>query len=231
VVVGWTRKLDEETRKPAVITGMHAKVEQAARSDGYRPICDPLWVWARLLGFPGAEEYRLVLAAARRLDTGHQQIQRVRDAIASMPPLESPAGRQRAHEVIGDAEMGVWAIDKAIEIALSLSGRYCVRAPMPEVMRAKQPLLTRLRDHYSHIDERALGRVKGEQDPTAVEAFQFPALLTDRILTDGRQSLDIDDETTTLCVAIRDYLVAVWTELVDRAHKAVAGGDHATLSR
>jgi hypothetical protein len=222
--------MNEDAQQPAVITGMHATVEQPARSDGYRPICDPLWVWATLLGSPAAEEYRLVLAAARRVDTGHQQIQRVRDAIATMPPLGSPAGRQRAHEVIGDAEMGVWAIDKAIEIAVSLSGRYGIRASLPKVVRNKQPLVTRLRDHYSHIDERALGRVKGEQHPTASEAFEFPTLLPHRILTDGRDSLDIDEETTTLCVAIRDYLVGAWSELVEKAHEALTTSDDATLA-
>ena len=141
------------------------------------------------LGFSPAEEYRLVLSAARRLDIGHRQVERVRDGLATMPPLESPAGRQRTHEVVGDAEMGVWAIDKAVEIAMSLSGRYRIRTSVPQIVRDRQALLESLRDHYSHIDERALGRVKGKEDPTAAEAFEFPALIRDRVLTDGRDSL------------------------------------------
>lgn len=178
-----------------------------------------------MLGFPSAEEYRLVWSAARRLDTGHQQIERVRDALANMPPLGSPAGRQRMHEVVADAEMGVWAIDKALDIALSLCGRYRIKTSLPQVARDKQPLLERLRDHYSHIDERALGRVKGKQDPTAAEAFEFPALIRDRVLTDGRDSLGIDEETTELCVATRNYVVAAWKELVDRVQDVAASDE------
>ena len=102
---------------------------------------------------------------------------------------------------------------------MSLSGRYRIQVPVPEAVRAKQPLLARLRDHYSHIDERALGQVKGKQDPTAMEAFEFRALFTERILTDGHDRLGLDAETTTLCLALRDYLVAAWSELVNRAHQ------------
>lgn len=200
----------------------HLRVERPARDDGYRPISDPLWVWASILAFPGSVESRLVLTAARRLDVGHRQIERARDRITALPQSENPASRQEVHEIVGDVEMGIWSIDKAIEIALSLSGRYRVEVPVPGIVTEKQPLVARLRDHYAHIDERALGKVKGKPDVTAADAFEFAAILRDRTLTDEHDTLGIDDEITELCIATRDYLVKTWQELVSRAHKAVS---------
>lgn len=163
---------------------------------------------------PNQKTYNLFWSAARRLDTGHKQIERVRESLNSMPPLGSPAGRQHLHEILGDAEMAIWAIDKALEITLSLAGRYEIEVTVPATLREKQPLVGRLRDHYSHIDERALGRIKGKPDATANEALDIAALVLHPAFMDGRDdSLDIDTETTNLCIEMRDYLVKAWTTL------------------
>ena len=201
---------------------LHAKIEQPARSDGYRPICEPLWVWGAIVGVPGQDAYRLFWSAARRLDTGHRQIERVRQALDNIPPIGSPAGRQSAHEIIGDAEMAVWAIDKALEIAVSLPGRFRIERTVPKALLEAQPLVSRLRDHYSHIEERALGLIKGKPDASAEDAFEITTLVRRRILTDGRDSLDIDDEATTLCIQTRDYLIGAWTALTARERASAA---------
>lgn len=202
--------------EPVDLGRIHAKIERPARPDGYRPICDPLWVWGVIAGVPGQDAYRLFWSAARRLDTGHRQIERVRQALDSIPPIGSPAGRQSTHEIIGDAEMAVWAIDKALEIAVSLPGHFRIERPVPKVVLEAQPLVSRLRDHYSHIEERALGRIKGEPDASAEDAFEITMLVRRRVFTDGRDSLDIDDGATTLCIQTRDYLVGAWTALTAR---------------
>jgi hypothetical protein len=202
-----------------------ATIECPSRDDGYKPICDPIWVWGRILGFPSLEEYRMLSSAARRLDSGHLQIERVREGIATMPPLESPAGRWRMHEVIGDAELGIIALDKALDIIINkLPGSFRVKLPIPQLVRAKWPLVGRLRDHYSHIDERALGKVWGKASPEAEKAWAFAALFEDRELTDGTESLSIDNEATELCVAARGYLVAAWQQLVERGRAAQSEG-------
>src|SRR3712207_8052397 len=40
----------------------------------------------RSLGFPPTEAMRLVASAARRLDTGHLMLERVRDGLDALPP-------------------------------------------------------------------------------------------------------------------------------------------------
>jgi hypothetical protein len=209
----------EETKGVAIeVPSAEARIEQPARPDGYRPITDPLWVWGRILGVPSDEAWRLFWSAARRLDTGHRQVERVREAIEVLPPTESPAGRQAVQEVIGDAESAIWALDKALDIAVGIPGRFRVAGALPKIIGEKRPLIQALRDHYSHIDERALGKVKEKADPTAEDAFEYAAIFTRHEFTDGTDSLGIDEEATDLCIATRDYLVGAWTRLTGEAH-------------
>lgn len=167
----------------------------------------------------------MLWSAARRLDSGHLQIERVREGIATMPALGSPAGRWRMHEVIGDAELAIIALDKALDVIIDkLTGSFRLELPVPRLVRIKRPLVARLRDHYSHIDERALGKVWGKANPEAEQAWDFAALFEDRKLTDGTESLSIDDEATELCVAARGHLVAAWAQLVERGRAAQSAG-------
>jgi hypothetical protein len=207
--------------EPVYLGPISATIECPPRSDGYRPICDPLWVWERMLGFPSISEWRMLWSAARRLDSGHLQIERVREGIATMPPLGSPAGRWQIHQVIGDAELAIIVLDKALDIIVNkLTGSYRVKLSIPQIVLAKRPLVERLRDHYAHIDERALGKVFGKANPDAEQAWEFAALFEHRKFSDGTECLSIDDEATELCIAARDYVVAAWAELVERARTA-----------
>jgi hypothetical protein len=121
-------------------------------------------------------------------------------------------------EVIGDAESAIWSIDKALDITAGIQGRYRIAGAFPKIIEEKRPLVAALRDHYSHIDERALGKVKERADPSAEEAFEYAAIFTCREFTDGKDSLGIDEESTELCIATRDYLVGSWTRLTGDAH-------------
>jgi hypothetical protein len=80
---------------------LRGQIEGQARGDGDRPISDALWVWASFLGFPSTEASRLISSGARRLDSAHLQIERVRTGIDTAPPEGSIAFRERLHEVIG----------------------------------------------------------------------------------------------------------------------------------
>jgi hypothetical protein len=82
----------------------------SARADGYRRICDAFWSWGYLLGFRPIEEVRLLMAGARRLDSGHLQVERVRSGIEHMAPEGSIAFREDLHEIVGDAERALGKI-------------------------------------------------------------------------------------------------------------------------
>lgn len=143
----------------------------------------------------------------------------MRDALDGLPPEGDSVDLQTIHDVVGDAEMALWALEKAIQISINVSGRFKIQEKMPAIILEKRSLLESLRDHYSHIDERALGRVgpRREPDPkTAEQAFEFGALLVKRVFTDGCSVLYIDEETTELCIETRNYLAHAWSGLVMR---------------
>jgi hypothetical protein len=101
--------------------------------------------------------------------------------VEDLPPVESPAGRQATQEIIGEAESAIWALDKALDITVGISGRYKkAEIPIPAIITEKRDLVMRLRDHWSHIDERALGKVKRQLDPRAEEAFEYASIITER---------------------------------------------------
>lgn len=216
---------------PALIELGPARHLETARADGYMPITDLLWVRGRMLGIPSDEAWRLFWSAARRLDSGHRQLERIRQAIDDLPPTESPLGRQALQEVIGDAEMAIWAIDKALDITVRIQRSYRIVGAFPKIIERKRALVEALRDHYSHIDERSLGEVKKRPDPSAEEAFEFAALFNGREFTDGNASLGIDEEATELCLATRKYLVAAWSRLTADAHRLRSADAHSASGR
>jgi hypothetical protein len=123
------------------------------------------------------------------------------------------------HAVIGDAELAIIALDMALTIAVGLNGRFRVPVPVPPLTREKQPFVAELRDHYSHVDERALGLIMGKPNARAKLAFEFDPLIDAREFSDGERALGVDAEATDLMVATRDYFVRVWLELVGEAVK------------
>ena len=202
---------DDVAPQPVYLQLQPLRIESEPRADGYRPICDPLWAVAAIVGSPPFSEARLVLSAARRLDAAHRQFQRVREGLDNLPPLGSPAGRAAIHEVIGDAELAVIALDMALTIAVGLSNRLNLSAGVPTLVTDTQPFVKELRNHYSHIDERAFGRIKGKSIPGLAEAaFHFDPLIADRKLTNLKaQSLGIDAEATTLFVAVGAAIIVI----------------------
>jgi hypothetical protein len=190
-------------------------------ADGYRPICDPLWSTAAIFGAPSRPDTLLILSAARSLDTAHLQIERVRSGLTDIAdgtsPIGSPAGRAAMYAVIGDAEHAMIALALVLRVIRKLDRDYDLSVSPPGVVMQKRRLIKRLRDHYSHVDERAFGLVRKKPDVRAEEAFEFGALLASRKFTDGKVSLKIDADATKLFNAARGYLIDAWRELVEKA--------------
>ena len=205
-----------ESSKPLYGVAPAEEIRASVRKDGYLPIAFPLLLWGRVVdGTPYRDEWRFGWSAARRLDAAHIQFERVREAL-DRAPIANRLNGPVLHDVIGDAEMGIWALDKAIEIASCLSGRFGVEVPFPALVADKRPLIASLRDHYSHIEERVLGKVKQKIDDRAEEAFEYEALVLCRELTDGHDTLGIDAEATILCKTLRTYLYEAWRDLTRR---------------
>ena len=208
---------DEAPAPGPVEIEIKGKVEQPPRPDGYRPITDPQWVWGQMLGVPSEEVWRTFWSAARRLDTGHRQVERIRKAIgpAAARVASGAPGRARSDRRRRDGDLGD---RQGARYRSRHSGPVSNRGSLPGDHRRESASRPALRDHYSHIDERAYAKVKEKADPTAEEAFEFAAIISRREFTNGREALGLDQETTDLCIATRDYLVRAWGQITAEAH-------------
>lgn len=139
------------------------------------------------------------------------------DGIANIAPESSIAFGEDVHRIVGDVELAVIALDKALEIVVGLPGRYSLVGSVPAIVTEKCELLRQLRHDYAHIEERALGKIKGTKTQAAERVWQYQSIFVDRKLTDGNASLGIDQEATNLCTGARAYLVRAWSQLTARA--------------
>jgi len=164
--------------------------------DGYASLAITLWTWLSVGPPPGTAYENLVrylLAAARRLDLAHRQFQRIRrdlDELGNLPP--GPQTRRAVFDIVGEIEMAVVALSRAVDMATKLPNLTTVPTPVPASMTAAVKTLTQLRNAYEHIEDRAQGQVLGKPDPVALTIFDWTSLLMDGAITYGPHRLELN---------------------------------------
>jgi hypothetical protein len=165
---------------------------------------------------PDPEPYRYLVSAARRCDSARRQFLRVREILAEI----NPEGSRDQDDVlptlaaIGDTEMAVTALYRALDMADQARGLFRVQLKLPPALRGKKRALLRLRDAYEHIDQRARGLARDTTDPSEIlSVFDFSDLLDEDAITYAGERFDINTETTGILVVLRDFIVDEWIEL------------------
>lgn len=202
---------------------VHMDLRAAPRSDGYRPITEMLWVWPTFVGPPADEAWRYILSLARRLDTAHRQLERLREAVDQANKLlqgatgSSPGSREAAFAAIGEAELFVVGLYRALRMAGDIPAHFGTQAESPGQLTSQLPHVKETRDAFEHIDERAFELRRRSHDPAALTVFEFHGFLfQERTLRYHQSALQIDEEATDLIIATRDFVVRAWIELCDR---------------
>jgi hypothetical protein len=193
------------------------------RPDGYLPITLALGLWAGLYGVPRGEPYRYLWSAAMRLDTAHRTIERARVEIDAYH--RSPSGApEDALGILGDVQVAIVALHRAVEMARAIPTLFGpVSVTFPRSVEDKREALEQLRDAYEHIDERARGRIDraGTVDLREAESLFINAEFGKPLIETGTVqyrlwSLDIHDETTSICRAVRKFLHNAYIEIFER---------------
>lgn len=199
---------------------VHIDLRAAPRPDGYRPITAMLWVWPTFAGAPSHDAWRFVLSAARRLDVAHRQLERLREAVDRTASMlqgatgTSPASREALFEAIGEAELFMVGLYRALRMAADVGSKFEVSSPPPKTLIESLIDVKEIRDAFEHIDERALSLRHKKPDGAALTVFEFQGFLfKERILRYHQWSLGIDDQATELTISARDHIVKAWTEL------------------
>jgi len=188
--------------------------------DGYTSIANTVWTWLfvcpTLNGKTLSDEIpRFLLSAARRLDASHEVFLLLHGKLKKLETVEY-AIRQRnlIFEIIGLVEMAIVAMNRALQMALQLHEHYSLTAPFPDSVKNKLPALKKMRDAYEHIEDRALGLVRGKPHIDALSTFNYERLFKEGIAIYGIYELDIYGEAIQLLRDAREYLKEATSELV-----------------
>jgi hypothetical protein len=126
--------------------------------------------------------------------------------------------RDLIYEIIGAVELTFVSMYRAVYMASQLQEHFAVSAPFPTSVAEKLTKLKDIRDAYEHVEDRALGLVRGKPHPDALSLFEFERLFRDRVVVYAGHTLDLDAEATQIFVQVRDYLKVAAGELSEILH-------------
>jgi len=182
--------------------------------DGYAPLTNTIWTWMTIGPVPGAETLtRYLLAAARRLDAAQRSFRRIReqfDAFDSARP--GPHTRIAVFEIVGNVETTVIALSRAIDMALQVGELAPIATPVPTSLVTVAPALTKIRNAYEHIEDRAQGNVNRKPDPQqALTIFDWTTLFDEGAITYAGERLELST-VPGLLVDTREFLKVAASE-------------------
>ncbi|NEQ39137.1 MAG: hypothetical protein F6K40_23935 [Okeania sp. SIO3I5] len=188
--------------------------------DGYANITNTVWtvlsVFPMLGGkTPPEKESRFLLAAARRLDASHGNLMILIDRFNELNSVDYGIRiRNLIYEIIGFVEVFIVAMNRALQMALQLEQHFSLNTRFPASVKNKLSAIKKIRDAYEHIEDRALGLVRGKPDPDALSVFDHKPFFDKGIVSYGKHELDINNEAIQLLIDTRNYLKEVASELV-----------------
>jgi hypothetical protein len=178
-----------------------------AAPDGFASVTNTLWTWL-MLGSPASPElFRYLLAASRRLDAAHAILV---DTITRIDTLSGTflSVRAKAFETLGIAEVLVVALGRTLDMVSSVPTRFGISVAPPSFLMTRVVKITKLRNAFEHIEDRALGQVRGKPHAEALTIFDQAAFLEGKLSYAG-EDLELREEGLRLAVEMRHFLYAV----------------------
>lgn len=205
-------------RPGALVLELEAIDEQVAVvfDDGYKSITNTLWTWLSVgvRSVTAEEAMRFLLAAGRRLDESHRMLRLVKSKMADLEnTVDGIPQRNLIYEIIGTVEMAVVAMNRALNMTSQLETHFSISTPLPASIFGKLDAIVALRNAYEHIEDRALGLVRGRAHPDALSIFNFERFFKERVIVYGPYELNLETEAAELLVDARQYLKKVVSEL------------------
>jgi hypothetical protein len=187
--------------------------------DGYAFIANTVWTWmsvrSALNGKVLSDDvHRFLLSAARRLDASYEAFSLLHSKLKELEKVEyGIQQRNLIFEIMGLVEMAIIAMNRALQMAWQIHERYHLTINFPNSVKNKLSTLTQIRNAYEHIEDRALGLVRGKPNLDALSIFNYERLFKEGIATYGNYELDIYKETIDLLIDTRQYLKEATSEL------------------
>ena len=159
--------------------------------DGYAAVANTVWTWLQFAKSPAPDLFRFLFAAARRLDTAHALCVNALDELGDRPKEPYIKTRARVFKALGYAELMCVAFSRATAMIEKIPSEFAVSAAVPSTVDAISPALRDIRHAMEHIDERAVGSVRGQQHPDALSIFNQDDFFSSGVLRYANYSLDV----------------------------------------
>ena len=174
--------------------------------DGYTPIANTVWTWVHIPPSQGDTFFNYMLAAARRLDQAHALWIHALDGLNVSPDEPFIYARARIFEALGTTESMCNALSRAIAMVNDAPSKLPVGTPVPKGLTNMQGALTAIRNAFEHIDERAMGRARNEDQAEALSIFDQRDLVTKGVVTYAGYTLNLRSEILPTLLAARKFI-------------------------
>ena len=176
--------------------------------DGYAPVSNTLWTWLTVGTPPDPALFRLLFAAARRLDTAHSLCVDVLGALTDRPEPFIKA-RQRLFGALGIAELMCVALGRAVDMFQSIPSTFLPPVTLPKTLSVASPALREIRNAFEHIEDRAVGNVRGKPHDDALSIFDQRDFIASGVLRYASYSLDLRSDVVPMLVDSRRAVLEV----------------------
>lgn len=192
----------------------HAKPEP----DGYAPITNTIWTWLSIGNPVDPKLFRYLLATARRLDGTHGLLAQTASIMANLSG-GFIGRREQLYRAISLAEILTVALGRSVDLLDGLPQQFSVTQPLPALINLKKGSIRQIRNAFEHIEDRALGQVRGKPHLDALTVFEQRDFVGQGKLTYGPHSLDLRAEVPQMLMEARQYIYGVAVEVAGPLRK------------
>jgi hypothetical protein len=170
--------------------------------DGYAPVANTLWTWLMVGAPPDPALLRFLFACARRLDTAHALYANVVEALTGRPDPFIKA-RHRVFAALGQAELMCVALGRAIDMMTNVPSQLTAPVVLPAISATVTLALREIRNAFEHIEDRAVGNVRGKPHVDALSIFDQRDLISHGVLRYAAHSLDLRTDVFPMLIEVR----------------------------
>jgi hypothetical protein len=184
--------------------------------DGYKPITNTIWTWLSFGSPTQPALFRHLLAGARRLDGAHALLADMTRVITNLSG-GFIGKRSQIYQALAMAEILIVSVGRTVDLLDGLATRFGVTVPLPPLIESKKAGIREMRNAFEHIEDRALGQVRGHPHPDALSVFEQRAFLSQGKLTYAAHSLDLRSELPQIMLTARQYVFEVASSVAGEA--------------
>jgi hypothetical protein len=178
---------------------------EGAGVTGYVPLTPVLFTWMAIAPQSSDSRPRYLLAAAWRLDLAHSLFQRVEE-LRQSDPEGAPAVRRAVFELVGATELAMVSLGRVVDMCMQAATAIGANTPVPPDIASRCDAVREIRNAYEHIEDRALGNVRGNTHPDALSIFDHVRVVRDGVIAYGAYHLDVATDVPQMITSARQFL-------------------------